>query len=155
MSIFWITLTPKIWQWAGIQNTGTAYIHNFSVQQCLPKNLKTFHNNTNRILHSFYTCKRKSCVDNLKVFITSCELNVFRNSEFSVQKINISRSCWLGCLVAGSTVSKPDKGLNVSSLCLLCFAKVWVSATSWSPLQRSHIGWRVCLIVCDLETCRI
>ena len=74
MSTFLITLTPKIWHTASIQSTGTAHRHNWSVQQCLPKNLKIFHNNTNRILHFFYTCKRQIYGDYLKLFITSNEL---------------------------------------------------------------------------------
>jgi len=67
-------------------------------------------------------------VDNLKLFIPSYERSVFRNSEFSIQKVNNRRSCWLVCLVVGSTVSKPDKGLDVSPLCLLCAMFVWPSA---------------------------
>jgi hypothetical protein len=59
-------------------------------------------------------------VGNLKQFITSYNLSMFRNSEFSVQKINNRPSCWLGYLVAGRTVSKPDKGLDVGQLGLLC-----------------------------------
>jgi len=94
--------------------------HNWRVQQCLPEKLKIFYNNTSRILHSFYTCKRKIYVGNLKLFIISYELSVFRNSEFSIQKINNRASCCSSCLVAGSTVSKPDKGLDVGPLCLLC-----------------------------------
>jgi len=59
------------------------------------------------ILHSFNTFKRNIWVDNIKLFITSYELSVFRNSEFSIQKINNCRSCWLGCVVVGALIRKP------------------------------------------------
>ena len=140
MSIFWITVTPKVWQRASIQNTGSANRHNWRVQQCKLKIRKIFYNNTNRIFHSYYTYKWKILADNPKLFITSYEISVFGYSEFSVQKINNHWSCWLGCLVVGSTVSKPDKGLDVRPLCLLCVAWVGVSGTSWSRVQGSHSG---------------
>ena len=67
---------------------------------------------------------------NLKLFSMSNEQSLFRNSEFCIQKINDRRSCWLDCLVAGSMVSKPNKGLDVRQLCLFCVAYVGISATS-------------------------
>ena len=69
-------------------------------------------------------------VHNLKLFSVSNEQSLFRNSEFCIQKINDPRSWFLGCLAAGSMVSKPDKGLDVRQLCLLCVAYVGISATS-------------------------
>ena len=61
---------------------------------------------------------------------------MFRNSEFSIQKINNRLFCWLSCLVVGSTVSKPDEGLDVGPLCLLCAMFVWASARA----DHSYMG---------------
>ena len=61
---------------------------------------------------------------------------MFRNSEFSVRKINSIASCPSSCLVFGSTFSKPDKGLDVGPLCLLCATFVWTSARA----DHSYMG---------------
>jgi len=55
---------------------------------------------------------------------------VFRNSEFNIQQFNNRPSCWSTYLVAGSTVSKHDLGLNAGPVCFFCVAKVSASETS-------------------------
>jgi hypothetical protein len=92
-------------------------------------------------------------VDNLKLFITSYELSVFRNSEFSIEKINNRPSCWSSCLVAGSTVSKLDNGLDVGPLCFYLF-DVGIG-TCDELISRPGECYRMCLIACYLETSRI